>query len=87
MYAMLSLDLDRLTTSDQRKIFYEHLKNEKWVKISKVTTTWRASFEASVTEAGAIQTTKNDVAMAAKKAGVTSYDAIVHIGANEPAAF
>ena len=87
MYAMLSLDLDRKTTTEQRDKFYEHLKNEQWTKVPKVTTTWHASFKDGATESGIISTTKSDVANAVKHAGVTAYDAVVHVGPSKPTSF
>ena len=87
MYAMLSLDLERNVTDEQRKKFYEHLKEENWVKIPKVTTTWRASFKQGTTEVGALNTTKKDVANAAKKARIGKYNAVVHFGPSKPNSF
>lgn len=87
MYAMLSLDLDKRTTSEQREKFYEYLKNEKWTKIPKVTTIWYASFKDGVSESGAISTTKTDVANAAAHANVSSYDAVVNVSTSKPTSF
>lgn len=87
MYVMLSLDLDRRTTTEQRDKCYEYLKNKKWVKLPKVTTTWYAKFTEGTTESGAISVTKSDVASAAKHAGITAYDAVVHVGASKPTSF
>lgn len=87
MYAMLSLDLDKETTSEQRKKFYDYLKKEKWTKVPKVTTTWYVSFKSDATESGIISTTKTDVRNASKASGVTSYDAVVHVGSSKPTSF
>jgi hypothetical protein len=87
MYAMLSLDLDRNTSTEQRDKFYEYLKNEKWTKIPEITTTWYASFKDTVSESEIISTTKTDVSNAAKHSRVTSYDAVVHVGPSEPTSF
>lgn len=87
MYAMLSLDLERNTTTERREKFYEYLKKEKWTKVPYVTTTWHASFQDGVTESGVISTTKADVANAAKYAGVTSYNAVVNVGQSQPTTF
>lgn len=87
MYAMLSLDLDNNATAKQRNKFYEYLKNEKWVKIAKVTTTWYVKFKSGTTAPVMISTTKTDVANAAKHAGITSYDAVVHVGPSKPTSF
>lgn len=87
MYAMLSLDLDRNTSTEKRDKFYEYLKNEQWTKVPKVTTTWYAIWKDGATESSIIYTTKTDVENAAKNAGVTSYDAVVHVGSNKPTSF
>lgn len=70
---MLSVDLNSVTSQERTK-FYEELKSRLWVKL-KLTTTWRATFQEGVSKAGAISTTKSDVAAAAKAAGVTNYEA------------
>ena len=87
MYAMLSLDIDKNTSAEKRDKFYEFLKNEQWTKIPKVTTTWYAKFKDGVTESGAINATKSDIAGAAKYAGVTSYDAVVNVSESKPISF
>jgi len=87
MYAMLSLDLDRNTSTEKRDKFYEYLNKEQWTKVPKVTTTWYANWKDGSTESGIINATKMDVANAAKHAGITSYDAVVHVGSNKPTSF
>lgn len=87
MYAMLSLDLDKKTTSEQREKFYEYLKKENWTKIPKVTTTWYASFKEGATESGVISATKTYVSNAAKNAGVITYDCVVNVGQSTPTLF
>ena len=87
MYAMLSLDLDKNTTTKQRNDFNASLKKAQWIKIAKITTTWYAKFKADATESGMIAATKTDVTNAAKAAGITSYDAVVHAGSSKPTSF
>lgn len=49
MYAVLSLDLDKVITT-QRDKFYESLKNNQWIKINNLTTTWYVNFNEDATE-------------------------------------
>lgn len=74
-YSMLTLDLNKEVTSEQRTLFYDKLKELKWKKIDELTTLWFASWEDSVSDDGIISTTKSDVEKAAVAAKVTSYDA------------
>ena len=83
VYVMLTVDLNRGVTEDQRKRFNEKLEELQWRKLS-LTTTWQAGFKEDVSEAGAIQTTKNDVARAAAYAGVAQYEAAAEAGRNPP---
>lgn len=85
--AMLSLDLERGVSEERRQRFYEHLRREKWVKVAKVTTTWWARFNEGVSDAVAVQVTRQDVANAASYAGINYYEAVVHVGDGEPVAF
>ena len=87
MYAMLTLDLDKNTSSEKRDKFYKHLKDNQWTKIDKVTTTWYAKFNDDATESGIINTTKNDVKSAADHSGVSSYDAVVNVSKSKPTSF
>jgi hypothetical protein len=86
MYAMISLDLDKGTSSEQRKVFYAKLKELQWKKIPKVTTTWYANFESTVSRDGIIRITRNDMKKAASAAGIASYDVVLHIGSEKPVA-
>ena len=84
MYAMISLDLDKKTSSEQRKVFNAKLKELQWVKIPNVTTTWYANFKPEVSRQGITGTTKSDIQKAASAAGVTSYDVVLHVGDEKP---
>lgn len=84
VYALLTVDLNRGTTEDQRKLFNEKLAEFKWKKL-KLTTTWTATFSPEVSESGAIGTTKYDVARAAAHARITNYEAAVQVGTTPPA--
>jgi len=86
MYAILSLDLDNVTSS-QRKIFYESLKEDKWIKFNNLTTTWYVSFNTDATEEGIIHTSQNDVKKAATTAKVDKYNAMLTVSSSKPTEF
>lgn len=87
MYAMLSLDLDKTTSHERRELFYEELKNRKWTKVPKVTTTWYASWEGGADKRHIENEIREDVEAAKKKARINSVDAVVMIGDNAPISF
>lgn len=76
-YALLTVDLDKGVTSDQRKTFNEEMANRHWTKMA-TTTTWSASFTAGSTPTGILTETKADVAAAASAAKVTKWECTVH---------
>jgi hypothetical protein len=84
---MVSLDLERGVSEEKRQKFNEYLENEHWVKVPKVTTTWRAGFTDGVTSESAARATKVGVANAARHAGITYYEAVMHFGPNQPTSF
>ena len=86
MYAVLSLDLDKVTTT-QRDKFYESLKNNQWIKINNLTTTWYVNFKEDATESGIISTAKSDVNNAAICANVQNYNAMLSVSKNKPTEF
>lgn len=77
--ALLTLDLDRVT-GEQRKIYYEYLKNEDWTKIANIETAWKCTFNDSVSRSNALNTCKTDVKNAARTAGISSVKSVVQIG-------
>lgn len=77
--ALLTLDLDKVT-GEQRKIFYEYLKNENWTKIANIDTAWKCTFNDGVSRSDALNTCKTDVKNAAHSAGVSSVKSVVQIG-------
>lgn len=77
--ALLTLDLDRVT-SDQRKVFYEHLKKENWIKIDNIDTAWKCTFNDGVSRQDAISTCMKDVENAAYTTGVSSIKSVVQVG-------
>lgn len=78
--ALLTVDLENGVSAEKRKKFYDYLAQEKWLKIPELTTTWECSFTEHVDRLGAIAVIKDDVASAAKHAGVSHYQAAVQVG-------
>jgi hypothetical protein len=74
-YSILSLDLNKDATSEQRDAFYKKLAEFTWTKIQDPTTLWYCLWKDTTSEAGALQTTKDQVEKAATAAKVKSYDA------------
>jgi len=87
MYALLSLDIDKKATSEQREKFYDFLKKNNWNKISKLTTVWYAKFKNGTTEANIISTVKKEIKNTAEESGIKSYDCVVHVGPSKPVSF
>ncbi|MGI9274458.1 MAG: hypothetical protein ACR2PT_06320 [Endozoicomonas sp.] len=86
--ALLTLDLDSGVSSvNKRQKLYDYLKNEKWSKLSSLTTAWTCSFTDNVTHDNAIRTIKIDVANAARYAEAINYDAAVQIGKGDVVEF
>ena len=84
---MLSIDLEQGVSQEKRKACYENLADNNWVKIPKVTTTWKASFGKSTNPDKVIEATKNYVKRAASASGVTNYEAVAHLGPDQPISF
>lgn len=40
--ALVTIDIT--ADDEQRKAFYEYLKKQRWMKVPKLTTTWKVSF-------------------------------------------
>ncbi|MFZ2327379.1 MAG: hypothetical protein WAW73_10705 [Rhodoferax sp.] len=78
-YTLLTLDLNRETSSAARDKFYEELEQLQWKKINQLTTLWYATWKDDLSEAGIIATTKSDVEVAASAAKVAHYDAALGI--------
>lgn len=84
IHVMLTVDLNRNVTTDQRNRFYEELRIRNWVKIDSLTTTWKAHFNENVRVEEAIEATKSTVAAAATTASISSYDAAAMFGGQTP---
>lgn len=78
--ALLTLDLEKGVSTEQREKFYEYLKEKKWVKLSNLTTTWKIVFVEGAKRENVIRTVKSHVANAAIHSNVSSYSAAVQVG-------
>lgn len=87
MFAMLSLDLEKNISASQRDEFYDYLKQEQWVKVPKVTTTWYAQFNPTTSEAQIIEATRVDLNNAMKVSGVRNIEAVVNVSVSRPVTF
>jgi len=79
IYSILSLDLNRGVTTEERNAFYKKLTELKWKKISELSTLWYASWKDDTSGEDIIQTTKKDVDACASISKVSKYDASVAV--------
>ena len=86
-YVMLTLDLERGVSEENRQKFYAKLKELLWTKIPKVTTTWKCSWAESQSEDTIRRVVQNDLTAAAAQAGSPQYHAVAMIGDAPPATF
>lgn len=84
--ALLTVDLFS-ATPEQRKVFDGELGELKWTKIKSASTTWKATFGDSVSRADAIDTAKDDVAVAANVAKVKSFAGAIQLAEDPIAEF
>jgi len=87
MHVLLTVDLNNLTDSKKREKFYAELEKKQWKKFRTTTTTWHAKFRDDVSAAGAVATSKKEVADAAQVAGIVSWDAVCLAGDDAPTIF
>ena len=87
MHAMLSLELDKEASTEQIERLLAHLRDNGWMKIAKVNTTWFTTFNYGVTESDILVEAKKDVTAAAKYSGITAYDAVVNVSQSKPSIF
>ncbi|WP_281322496.1 hypothetical protein [Flavobacterium aestivum] len=80
--ALVTLDLPE-ATKEQREIFYQVLKDEKWTKISNLDTAWKVTFKDGVTRIDAINTIKNDLEKAKLKSKLKRVDYAIQIDVND----
>jgi hypothetical protein len=71
---MVSVDL-HAATGEQRRCFDTAMRAREWTKLHEVTTTWKASFDESVSRVDAETLAKRQVKEAARLAGIADFDA------------
>lgn len=84
---MLSLDLGKKASAEQKDKFYTHLRDSGWMEIVKVTTTWFTTFKEAASDPDITAEVKKDVAAAAKYSGISAYDAVVNFSHSKPCTF
>lgn len=80
IHAILTVDLNGSVSAAARAKFYEVLKTHHYVK-HKLTTLWTVQFTPGTTPAGADRIVREHVALAARTAGITDYEALLMQGA------
>lgn len=83
VHVMLSVELGLGTTDEEKRDFYERMRELGWNQLL-LTTTFRARFEESATRIGAIATARGDLRKATQGAGIRNFQAAVHAGAEPP---
>lgn len=68
---LITFDLNNVT-STQRTEFYEKLKELKWSRVGKLTTTWKCSFVDNATRQGATNTIISNLKAAKLRAKITT---------------
>jgi hypothetical protein len=80
--ALITMDLPNIT-EEQRDQFYDILKEEKWLKIKKMTTTWKVSFSDEITRDDAIIALENDIKKAKQNCRISKVEYAVQLGMGE----
>jgi len=80
IHAILTVDLNGSVSTAARAKFYEVLKSHHYLK-HKLTTLWTVQFTASTTPESAERIVREHVALAARAAGITDYEALLMQGA------
>ena len=71
--ALITLDLSS-ATEKQREIFYDFLRKKQWIKITSLTTAWRASFKDSVQRDDAVRILEQHLSGAKVESKVTKVE-------------
>jgi hypothetical protein len=71
--ALITLDLSA-TTEEQRKIFYEVLAENSWIKINSLTTAWKRTFSDFVNRNDAERTLILDMSLAKNKSKISKVE-------------
>jgi hypothetical protein len=82
LYALLTVDLKN-TDSEKRDKFNNALKEKKWIKISNLTTSWKASFNADSSYKGASAACISDLKTAADESKISDYSYAFQLGESE----
>jgi hypothetical protein len=83
VHVLHTVDLDKAVTTDQRDKFAEYLANKQWVKLA-LTTTWAATYQDSDSYDDVAHAVKIDTVLAAKHAGISTYEIAFMIGDRPP---
>jgi hypothetical protein len=68
--ALITFDLPGIS-EENRNVFYTTLNNFHWEKIENITTTWKVSYNDTVTRAYAIQSIRQRIQSAKEATGCT----------------
>jgi hypothetical protein len=71
--AMITLDLNDATTF-QRNTFYEKLKEFKWTRVGRLTTTWKCSFQDGISRNAATNEIISDIEKAKIHSKITEVE-------------
>lgn len=83
IHAVLTVDLNGFVTAEARALFNSVLAQHHYVK-HKLTTLWTVQFTPTTTVADAVRIVQDHVALAAQKAGIQNYEALVMPGGQPP---
>ena len=85
--ALLTVDLEKNVTNEQREIFNRKLNELMWNKLETLTNAWVSSFKENITAFTALAETKKDVKAAADAANIKMYHCAVQFCQDEPHLF
>ncbi len=71
--ALITLDLND-TTTPQRNTFYEKLKEYKWSRVGRLTTTWKCSFQNGISRLDASNEIISDIENAKRFAKISEVE-------------
>ena len=86
-WALLTLDLHRNLSTEQRDDFYTALHVLDWNKIKGVTTAWKRKFQDDVVNSQIETFAREDIKAISDTLGIEKCDAVIQIGRNEPKMF
>ena len=80
---LITLDLENSPSAKERETFYRVLQEENWVKLEKVTTTWKVSFGEGFGYQEAIHLLKSHIAKAKQLSGVPTVQYAIQLGVHD----